>query len=1658
MKAIKNFLSGLLLILNLILFQSCNPMVSDGMIEEQASIPRQLLVLDQIQMTPETSSTHPPITIRVLDFQGAPLPNAKISLLTTSGYATSSSMYTNAQGEVEIYWNFGNQIGVQILKVIADLNGNILQRDIGVYLVQSTASAIESTISGTTLIAADGYSLSTVTITLKTSSGIGIAGEIPTFTATDTDSKNIYTSCSPTDDGGVSSCAFASRAAEVKTLQLETPVSLTGGTVEFIDPSPAYDIVFTTQPVAATTDDEFTTQPVVQALDQSGQPNTTNSTSVIVLTPYDGLNCSGPVVPTGLGGSTSVSLSNGTATFTNVLPKKTTIRSLLATTGSLSKCSNNFTVSPGAPNKIAISSGNNQTKQVTEDLDPFVVIVRDFNDNIVPSASVAWTQISGSGTLSAASTTTNSSGEATSTLTLSNTVESYEIEASILSGSVSVTFEADSTPGNPASLTIISGNGQTGTVGAPVVTELEVLVKDAYSNPIEGVDINWLVLSGSGSLINPTMTTDPNGVAKTGYSLGTTASLNEISATFSGPPLLTDTFSLTGVADAPDTISLSAGDVQSVNYGTNLSSAMEVLVQDQYFNPVENATINWTTTNSGTLTSPQTITSATGLGSNGIMLSTTAGPFTVTATLANASASVPSYIFNHTATVPPPTNLAGVDGVGTVDLTWDAVTAADSYKIFTASTQGGPYTEIATSATNSYNSLAITGTTYIVVRAVQTTYDSADSNEISAPTLSSWLTQIGVTNGGSTTLNLSSAGDDFCKNSVKSGGFLYCAGSTTGSLKEPNGGGKDGVIVKFDSQGSVVWIHQLGAITKHPTGTNSGNEECTSLAVSNDGLSIYCAGNTSGSMSETNGGGKDAFVAKIFHDGTLTWLVQLGQTNGAGFSKGDSSGDDICESLTLDSFNNAYCAGSTTSTVSGDQDAFVAKIDSITGALSWLTQINSTTNPSGLVHTLDESCLALASNGTEVYCAGATKGNLGITPRVGSDNDVFHAAFDTTTGAINWITQTYSASGDDYCLSLFYESTLIPNQLFCGGKTTGSFAEANAGAVAGSTDAFVMSLNPVSGLSNWGTQLGDTTGALDPSSHTGNDSFLSITSDGVKIYAGGETDGFMSEPNAGEMDAFISVFTVGGNYLSTKQFGAASLPGLSGDGAGTESCSGIEILNDAGDDKLYCIGSTTSNFAETTGGLSDIFYVILNLTTPSTSLNQIGGTYGVSSSINKAALNDVCKAMTQDSAGNLYCAGHTYGSLGETNAGGADAFMMKLNKNGQVQWISQLGVETLTNIGDGSGDDFCTGIALDSAGNIYCGGYTNGNLIENNAGSNDVFIAKFDSSGTISWINHLGYITSFTGGDNSGDDKCHALAINTSNNEIYCAGETQSLGEANAGGSDAVVMKFDADGTPAWAYQLGSAASVSAPSPDKTQDDKFSAISIDSVGGIYAAGITYGNLFVNQLGFGDAFIIKLDGGGVRQWGTQIGGTGRDWCQSLVVEPINAQVYCGGETKSTLNPLVSLAGSADAFVAKIDMNSGFNNWMMQLGAGNEFPTRSHSGEESCQSLDTDSAGNIYCAGETTGSMGDTNAGGSDVFIAKIDSDGEPLDIFQVGQNTITSGSGAEDETCHSFILTNASEMICGGSTKGSLTDSNGFGSDGQTSDIMIFKLNATGSFL
>ena len=317
-----------------------------------------------------------------------------------------------------------------------------------------------------------------------------------------------------------------------------------------------------------------------------------------------------------------------------------------------------------------------------------------------------------------------------------------------------------------------------------------------------------------------------------------------------------------------------------------------------------------------------------------------------------------------------------------------------------------------------------------------------------------------------------------------------------------------------------------------------------------------------------------------------------------------------------------------------------------------------------------------------------------------------------------------------------------------------------------------------------------------------------------------------------------------------------------------------------------------------------------------------------------------------DSNGNIYVTGFTEGDLhGNTNAGKADIFVSKYDTYGTRQWTELLGTSVT---------DHGYGIAVDSNGNIYATGHTEADLDGNtNAGSWDIFVSKYDTYGTRQWTELLG---------TSAQERGQGIAVD-SNGNIYVTGFTEGDldGKTNAGGKDIFVSKYDTNGTRQWTQLLGTSS-----------HDNGYGIVVDSNGNIYVTGGTNGDLDGNtNAGLADIFVSKYDTNGTRQW-TELLGTSSDHDGYGIAVDSNGNIYVTGFTEGDLHGNTN-AGNQDIFVSKYD-TTGTRQWTKLLGT---------SSWDDGTGIAVDSNGNIYVTGHTKGDLdGNTNAGDFDIFIWKL----------------------------------------------------------------------------
>ncbi|HEV3074439.1 MAG TPA: SBBP repeat-containing protein [Thermoanaerobaculia bacterium] len=362
---------------------------------------------------------------------------------------------------------------------------------------------------------------------------------------------------------------------------------------------------------------------------------------------------------------------------------------------------------------------------------------------------------------------------------------------------------------------------------------------------------------------------------------------------------------------------------------------------------------------------------------------------------------------------------------------------------------------------------------------------------------------------------------------------------------------------------------------------------------------------------------------------------------------------------------------------------------------------------------------------------------------------------------------------------------------------------------------------------------------------TGTDSFPGVSWVSIQPTYGGDGDAFVIKVNSAGNGIVYSTFLGG-----------------TGDDYGT----GIAV--DASGNAYVTGGSSSSSFPGMgansiqpgNAGGGDAFLAKINP----------NGTALVYATFLGGSGYDVASSIALDPDGIVYLAGITQSSIfpgiGEgaiqpLNAGGGDAFVVKVNATGTaIVYATFLG---------GSGNDQGIGIAVDAAGAAYVVGFTSstsfpgvgpGSLQPTFSGGGAGFVTKINPAGTA-----IVYSTYLGGGVT---DAVGAVAVDRAG-IAYVTGNTSatsfpgvnsgSIQRANSGGGDAFLAEIDPAGTAiVYSTFLGGSGS-----------DSGFTIAIDASGNAYIAGLTTSATFPGVSGSSlqpanaggadgyDAFVTKV---------------------------------------------------------------------------------------------------------------------------------------------------------------------------------------------------------
>lgn len=170
--------------------------------------------------------------------------------------------------------------------------------------------------------------------------------------------------------------------------------------------------------------------------------------------------------------------------------------------------------------------------------------------------------------------------------------------------------DGPSGPPTPSNLTLVSGGGQTGGVGAPLPQPIVVRVTGG-STPVAGVRVTFAVTTGGGSVVPNSVLTDANGSATATWTLGGTLGAQSVTATAASLPAVT--IPATAVAGAPAVLLAVAGNTQFAIVGQAVATRPKVQLGDAFGNPIAGRTVTFKiTAGGGVITDSVKVTDAAG--------------------------------------------------------------------------------------------------------------------------------------------------------------------------------------------------------------------------------------------------------------------------------------------------------------------------------------------------------------------------------------------------------------------------------------------------------------------------------------------------------------------------------------------------------------------------------------------------------------------------------------------------------------------------------------------------------------------------------------------------------------------------------------------------------------------------------------------------------------------------------------------------------------------------------------------------------------------------------------------------------------------------------------------------------------------------------------
>jgi hypothetical protein len=383
--------------------------------------------------------------------------------------------------------------------------------------------------------------------------------------------------------------------------------------------------------------------------------------------------------------------------------------------------------------------------------------------------------------------------------------------------------------------------------------------------------------------------------------------------------------------------------------------------------------------------------------------------------------------------------------------------------------------------------------------------------------------------------------------------------------------------------------------------------------------------------------------------------------------------------------------------------------------------------------------------------------------------------------------------------------------------------------------------------------------------------------------------------------------------------------------------------------------------------------------------------------------------------------------------------------SGIMSWAKDVGVSPLT------GEAQHTGVTVDSQGNLLVVGKFQGSITYagtplTSAGGYDLFVAKFTSSGALSWVHPFG---------GPYDNLASSIAVDGADNVLITG---QSIGSMTMGPNtlsskdggntreNPFVAKFTSDGVHVWSTMFGSGYSAWA-----------SALAVDRANDVFVTGtynyqIDFGAGNVQSAGGGDGYLVKFSGqNGAYSWARSFGGSAYDDGEAVAVDGKGDAVVSGyttGDMDFAPGTLTN-AGGQDGFFAKFAGATGATVWSKPIGG---------TGNDDASALAIDGSNGIVVLGTFTASLtfGATALSAplsTGLFFATFDSSGNAQWARSIGGQSSIGGN----LIAKSAAIDSAGNIVFTGLATGEVDFGNGQLTAG-TGNPYVAKVGPTGGYL